>query len=92
MRQDQIANYFAAADLVVLPYRAFMCASGVMSLVFSYTKPFIISEQLTPMLASSDFQQALDKTGLKAKDISFTLDNKSLLAVTEKVLENGFKS
>ena len=90
--QDRIADYFAAADLVVFPYREFMCASGVMSLVFSYGKPFIVSSQLNPMLSSPDLSRALNTAGLRAMDMTFLLTKPSLLEVTEKVLHNGIKA
>jgi len=89
--QNKIAQYFAAADLIVFPYRTFMCASGVLSLAFSYQKPFIVSEALTSMLEESDFKVAFKASKLKANQITFRLTTHSAVAVTEKVLNNGLK-
>jgi glycosyltransferase involved in cell wall biosynthesis len=89
--QQKIKEYFAAADLVVFPYRDFMCASGVMSLVFAYQKPFIVSEALSPMFAAEDFTRAFTQTGLTDQDITFALNKRSCLQRTTKVLENGLK-
>lgn len=89
--QEKIADYFAASDLVVFPYREFMCASGVLSLVFSYQKPFIVSDQMAPMLTALDFSATMKQVGLESKDMVFSLNKKSLVAVMEKVLENGLK-
>ncbi|MEN9407756.1 MAG: hypothetical protein RLZZ455_972 [Candidatus Parcubacteria bacterium] len=89
--QKDIALYFSAADLVVLPYRHFMTASGVLSLVFSYKKPFIISEQLSEMFTSEDINQSLAKAGLLRKDFVFQLTPNSCKRIAEKVLHNGIK-
>lgn len=90
--QNEIADYFAAADLVVFPYREFMCASGVMSLVFSYKKPFIVSDQLQLMLASADLADGMKLVGLRSMDMTFLLNKSSLIEVMERVLENGLKN
>jgi glycosyltransferase involved in cell wall biosynthesis len=89
--QEDIVTYFAAADLVVFPYRHFMTASGVMSLVFSYNKPFIVSENIGEMLDAPDFKYALNESGLKKRDITFALDKQSCLDKTSQVLGNGIK-
>lgn len=89
--QENIATYFAAADLVVFPYRYFMCASGVLSLAFSYQKPFIISESLAPMMLDPDFKQAFNQVDLNTDDVFFDLNSPSLKKITAKVLENGIK-
>lgn len=90
--QEKIADYFAACDLVVFPYREFMCASGVMSLVFSYQKPFIVSNKLLPMLSAPDFTRGLRQVGLRAMDMTFVMTKRSLVEVMERVLENGLKA
>lgn len=90
--QDEIGIYFSAADLVVLPYRNFMTASGVFSLVFSYKKPFIVSRELGEIFDESDFKQAFDAVGLQKENIVFDLNKKSCLDVTEEVLKDGLKS
>jgi len=89
--QKKIAQYFSAADLVVLPYRTLMTASGVLSLVFSYRKPFIISDELGKMFQSPDFKYALKKTGLHLSDVVFKLNHRSALVSSENVLKNGIK-
>jgi len=89
--QKQIKDYFAAADLVVFPYRYYMCASGVLSLVFSYNKPFIISSALKEMFASDDLAKAFANCELKPTDIQFDLTQKDCLRATKKVLRNGLK-
>jgi glycosyltransferase involved in cell wall biosynthesis len=89
--QEQLKDYFAAADLVVFPYRYFMCASGVLSLTFSYRRPFIVSKNLNHMLAG-DLKQCLQEVGLSSKTISFSLQGEDLLRTTRQVLRNGTKA
>lgn len=89
--QKKISQYFSAADLVIFPYREFMCASGVLSLTFSYKKPFIISRELEPMLQSSEFASAIKEMRLKSSEITFELNKKAMIKTTEKVLKNGLK-
>lgn len=90
--QDDICSYFSAADLVVFPYREYMCASGVLSLVFSYKKPFIVSDQLVTMFESKDMEHAMNTVGLSQHDLTFALNASSVQTVSQKVLENGLKA
>lgn len=90
--QNDIATYFSAADLVVFPYRHYMTASGVLSLVFSYKKPFIISRPLAEMFHSEDFVRQLNDAGLKTSDITFDLYPQSIIDMTHDVLINGRKT
>lgn len=89
--QQKIALYFAACDLVVFPYRDFMCASGVMSLTFSYAKPFIVSTELATVLNEADYRQALAQVGLKKDDLIFKLTPTDLLNQATNVLADGIK-
>lgn len=89
--QEKIANYFSACDLVVFPYRHFMTASGVLSLVFSYKKPFIVSEELGKMFDTDDLQKELKIVGLAKDNFVFNLNKTACLSVTKKVLADGLK-
>lgn len=89
--QKDIKTYFSACDLVVFPYREFMCASAVLSLVFSYKKVFAISKELMPMFQSDDFTEALSKTGLNIHDITFDLTKESIIDRVTNILKNGTK-
>lgn len=85
--QNDIGLYFSAADLVVFPYRHFMSASGVLSLTFSYKKPFIVSKELADIFPKED----LSSVGLTRDKIAFSLDPKSCVKLSETVLSNGVK-
>lgn len=89
--QSDIAAYFSAADLVVFPYRHYMTASGVLSLAFSYRKPFIISKPLAEMFESDDFTRYLTQTGLTIRDITCDLSPQSIVELSRDVLANGRK-
>lgn len=88
---EKIHLYFSACDLVVFPYRHFMTASGVLSLVFSYKKPFIISSELSEMFDASDFAYALSASRLDKNDFMFDITPASCVSQAEKVLKNGIK-
>jgi glycosyltransferase involved in cell wall biosynthesis len=81
---DEIQNYFGAADLVVMPYEVFMAASGPFSLALSYGKPIILSNILSDYAKSPDFAEALKKANLKRSDIFFPLRSHNLTSLIEK--------
>lgn len=87
--QKNIATYFAAADAVILPYRHYMTASGVLSLTLSYKKPFLISKPLADMFHGPDFKKELDDVGLTISDICFDLYPQSIRNATKMLLHNG---
>jgi len=89
--QKKIASYFSACDLVIFPYRECMCASGVLSLAFSYKRPFIVSSAFGEMFETDGIADAAKKAKLKISDITFALQKKDLLKKAEKVLQNGAK-
>lgn len=72
--EEDISTYFSAADLVVLPYRAFMSASGPLSLALSFKKPFIFSSKLSDYFKSDDFQESLKKSHAARGDILFSFN------------------
>ncbi len=67
--ESDIQTYYAAADVVVLPYRIFFSSSFPLSLAFSYEKPVLISKSLANYFKSTDFIQALHFAGLKQEDL-----------------------
>lgn len=67
--EEDIAAYFLASDLVVLPYRTFMSSSGPLSLAFTYGKPVMMSEVLRPYVLTVDFAEAMKESGVKEDDL-----------------------
>lgn len=85
---SDIHFYFAASDLVVMPYEVFMSASGPFSHALSYNKPIIISEKLAPYVKSADFKSALAASDLSIRDLVFKLTKKDLLYTVRKARDN----
>lgn len=82
--EDNVYLYFSACDLVVMPYTAFMAASGPFSRALSYEKPIIISEKLSAYSKSLDFVKALIGASLKQSDVIFPLRKSGLLNLIQK--------
>jgi len=59
VKEKDFATYFGAADIVVLPYRAFMSSSGILSLALSYKKPIALSTCLKKWIGPE--HQVLEK-------------------------------
>lgn len=85
IEESKIADYYNMADLLILPYRVLVSGSGPLSLVFTYKKPFLISDNLKGYLQSDDFSESLDKAGLKIEDITFSLKDGDLSSKIEKM-------
>lgn len=75
---EEIGSYFAAADLVVMPYEVFMSASGPFSLALSYGKPIIMSRVLSDYSRSEDFSQAMKESLITKNNLFFSFTSKSL--------------
>ena len=76
-----LKKYFAAADLVVLPYRGILGASSSWSQTLAYGKPFILSQDLNPYLQAEDISDSLQKLHLNPADLLF-IRNKKIFAKT----------
>lgn len=103
--EKQIPLYFAASDLVVLPYRAFMSSSGPLSLALTYQKPFMLSKMLKPYLHSEDIKKAVYDQKLSFKNLFFqikpdqmsrkigtTLANRSLMNKLTRLSKQVYKT
>lgn len=91
VEEKELPLYFAAADLIVLPYRIFMSSSGPLSLCLGFSKPFIMSQALKSYLFSKDFAICLSENGLKKGDILFSLQNQALAKKIEPAFKNRSK-
>lgn len=87
VEEKKINQYYAASDLIILPYRTFMSSSGPLSLAFTYNKPVIFSEPLRPYFQSQDLKSALAQSRLTENDLIFKLTPESLLASLKLVIE-----
>ncbi len=73
--QEKIKHIFSSSDLVIFPYRAFMSASGPISLALGFNKPIIVSNQLENYSTNSFF---LNTNSLRKKIIETLSSNKTL--------------
>jgi glycosyltransferase involved in cell wall biosynthesis len=73
--EDDLPLYFAASDIILLPYRTMMSSSGPLSLAFSFKKPFLLSKPLAPFFQTEDVRAALSASQLTSDDVTFALDN-----------------
>ena len=69
-----VRDYYCAADVVVFPYRTHMSASGPFSLCLSYDRPFLISENISSVLETSDIREVIRKLGINAEDLVFNIN------------------
>ncbi|MFV1916988.1 MAG: glycosyltransferase [Patescibacteria group bacterium] len=68
-----VAKYYTAADLVVLPYRAMMSASGPLSFALRFNKPYLVSEALSYAFKNPDVRFVLSRLNLDSRDFVFSL-------------------
>ena len=78
LKQEEIDLYFGAADLVVLPYRTLISASGPFSFILTNQSPFILSENLAGYIKSPDFANAMELSKLNKNDLFFNLEDNSI--------------
>ncbi len=72
--EEQMKYYFAAVDVVVLPYTVFMSSSGPLSHAFSYNKGVMLSSSLRGYFNSDDMREALKRSQISIEEICFDLD------------------
>ncbi len=73
--EEKMQLYFAASDIVVFPYRTMMSSSAVLSMAFSFEKPFLLSENMRQIFLGQDMKEELLSSNLKEEDVLFPLDN-----------------
>lgn len=93
--EDLLPAYFAAADVVVIPYKAMFSSSGPLSMAWSYHKPIIMSEELLPYLESSDIAQTLAESGLNKEAVFCDFSPASIkkkIASIDRVVSGKYQS
>lgn len=70
VKEEDIEKMMMAIDLLILPYKVAISASGPLALAFSYKKPFLISETLKDMFSNKEivFKNNPHSLSLKMKD------------------------
>ena len=69
--EEKIDLYFSASDLIVLPHRVLISASGPFSFVISHEKSFILSKALAGYQINTDFGKAMKDLVITNDDLFF---------------------
>lgn len=80
VNEKDIDKYFSAADLVVLPHRVMISASGPFSFVISHKKPFILSKALEGYSLNKDFGEGMEKLAIVSDQLFFDEKDETDLA------------
>ena len=72
--EKEIATYFAAADLVVLPYRGLIGASGALNHALTFKKPFLVSNKMVEILGNRETSRILDELKMERGEVTFDLN------------------
>jgi glycosyltransferase involved in cell wall biosynthesis len=88
LKEEEVDLYFSASDLLVMPYRVFISASGPFSLAVAHRKPFLLSSRLQGYLKSGDFREAVARAGLHRDDPYFDLDYDSFRRKLDETMGN----
>lgn len=86
--EKDVAKYFAASDLVVLPYRTMMSASGPLSFALRFNKPILVSSALSQVMQNQDIKQTLAKVGIQSDELTFKLKGNSFEQKIDYLLTN----
>ena len=89
--EDKVYKYFKASDLVILPYRAMISASGPLSFALRFNKPFLLSFALKDSLRNPDFSSAIEKTGINPDEVIFSLKGRDFQDKIFSFIENKNK-
>ncbi|MDP1722564.1 MAG: glycosyltransferase [Candidatus Gottesmanbacteria bacterium] len=84
--EKDMGNYFAAADITLLPYRTLMSASGPMAIAARFGTPIVLSEALERILDAPDAQQVMKIAGIAKKDMVIPFDPKKYTSMLMKYM------
>jgi len=86
IEEKNIPIYFKAADLIIFPYRTLMSSSGPLSFVYTFEKPFALSNCLKSVMKNDYFKKAILETKLVEEDLFFSLTKKDLINHIKKII------
>lgn len=81
--EDELPLWFAAADLVICPYRGLIGGSGALTLAISHNKLFLVSREMLENLQSQKLEAAIREAGLKQKHVCFSLNSRSFVSLLQ---------
>ena len=73
--EEDIKDYYCAADVSVFPYRTHMSASGPFSYALSFDRPFLISKEVSSILDTPDIKEMMIGLGVEKSDLTFSLNH-----------------
>lgn len=76
--EKDIQTYFAAADLVVMPYRGLMGGSGALTFALSHHSPVLLSTAMRDITNNIDIKQSMHACGISQHDIFFPLTKQGM--------------
>jgi glycosyltransferase involved in cell wall biosynthesis len=88
--EEDIAGYMAASDVVILPYRGVLGASGSWAHALAQGKPTLLASDLEVYLHGQDAQTALAEAGLAATDLIFTRHKVSLIQKLAQLSDKNY--
>lgn len=86
--EKDIALYYQASDIVVLPYRTFMSSSGPLSITFSFKKPFLLASSLKGVLQQNDIRKLMAKYRISEEKIVFKESNNDFAKTLQNLRRN----
>ena len=89
--KKDLSGYFAAADLVILPYRGILGSSASLSSTLTYGKPFLLSNKLRPYLENQDFVETLKELSLNQTELTFKISRANFLKTINNLNQTTLK-
>jgi len=86
--EDEIKLYFRACDLVVLPYRGLIGASGTLNHALSYGKAFMLSKKMEKAFGNGEIESKLKMMKINKDNLVFE-HNRGGMGEIIKTLKDG---
>lgn len=83
--EHDIKRYFAAADLIILPYRGLMGASGALTHALSHGKPVMLSDSMREITYNQDVQSALKQSNGDSEDLFFPMNQSGISQIVRTI-------
>lgn len=83
--EEKIPMYFAAADLVIFPYRGIIGSSACFLHTLSFGKPFVISRAMDKLLENTEAKEALETNSVSPESLIFDNTPASFIKLVRRV-------
>lgn len=75
---SEVPHCYCAANVVVLPYRTQMSASGPFAVAMAFDRPFLLSKNLEGVLETHDIKAKMGSLNISKNEILFSMENNDL--------------